>query len=82
MLNYETGLYYENKNNVKASITCFISNSCNAIESETIDESTNSYLNVGKAINQDIQVAAFLPVFIPELMMNLRHTYTLCQQIW
>ncbi len=79
-VNYETGLYYENENNVKANITGFISNFRNAIESETIDDSTYSYRNVGKAINQGIEVATSFPVFIPELTMNLNYTYTESKQ--
>jgi len=79
-VNYETGLYYENENNVKANITGFISNFRNAIESETIDASTYSYRNVGKAINQGIEVATSFPVFIPELTMNINYTYTESKQ--
>ncbi len=79
-VNYETGLYYENENNVKANITGFISNFRNAIESETIDDSTYSYRNVGKAINQGIEVATSFPVFIPELTMNINYTYTESKQ--
>jgi len=79
-VNYEAGLYYENENNVKANITGFISNFRNAIESETIDASTYSYRNVGKAINQGIEVATSFPVFIPELTMNINYTYTESKQ--
>ncbi len=75
-VNYETGIYYENANNLKANITGFISNFRNAIESETLDDSTYSYRNVGKAINQGIEFATSFPVAIPELTMNLNYTYT------
>ncbi|ROP62981.1 outer membrane receptor for ferrienterochelin and colicins [Enterobacter sp. BIGb0383] len=75
-VNYETGLYYENADNVKANITGFISNFRNAIDSETLDDSTYSYRNVGKAINQGIEFATSFPVVIPELTMNLNYTYT------
>lgn len=79
-VNYETGLYYENANNVKANITGFISNFRNAIDSETLDDSTYSYRNVGKAINQGIEFATSFPVMTPELTMNLNYTYTDSQQ--
>jgi len=75
-VNYETGIYYENAENVKANVTGFISNFRNAISSETIDDSTNSYRNVGKAINQGIEFASSFPVVIPELTLNLNYTYT------
>ncbi len=75
-VNYETGIYYENADNVKANVTGFISNFRNAISSETIDDSTNSYRNVGKAINQGIEFASSFPVVIPELTLNLNYTYT------
>jgi len=79
-VNYETGLYYENASNVKANITGFISNFRNAIESETLDDSTYSYRNVGKAINQGIEFATSFPVVIPELTMNLNYTWTNSKQ--
>lgn len=75
-INYETGLYYENSESVKANITGFISNFRNAIASETINDSTYSYRNVGKAINQGVEFATSFPVVVPELTMNLNYTYT------
>jgi outer membrane receptor for ferrienterochelin and colicins len=75
-VNYETGIYYENEANVKANVTGFINNYRNAIESETIDDTTNSYRNVGKAITQGIEFATSFPVWTPALTMNLNYTYT------
>ncbi|HED1713913.1 TPA: TonB-dependent receptor [Klebsiella variicola] len=75
-VNYETGLYYENEAHVKANITGFINNYRNAIESETIDDSTYSYRNVGKAITQGIEFATSFPVWTPDVMLNLNYTYT------
>ncbi|AYW18964.1 TonB-dependent receptor [Klebsiella sp. P1CD1] len=75
-INYETGLYYENSESLKANITGFISNFRNAIASETINDSTYSYRNVGKAINQGVEFATSFPVVVPELTMNLNYTYT------
>ena len=75
-VNYETGLYYENESNVKANITGFINNFRNAIESETLDDSTYSYRNVGRAITQGIEFATSFPVWTPDVVLNLNYTYT------
>jgi len=79
-INYETGLYYENADNVKANITGFISNFRNAIDGYKIDDFTGTYRNVGKAINQGVEFATSFPVAIPELTMNLNYTYTESKQ--
>lgn len=79
-VNYETGLYYENESNVKANITGFINNFRNAIESETIDDSTYSYRNVGRAITQGIEFATSFPVWTPDVVLNLNYTYTNSKQ--
>ncbi|MCS3430599.1 TonB-dependent receptor [Klebsiella sp. BIGb0407] len=79
-INYETGLYYENDSQVKANITGFISNFRNAIETVQLNDSTKSYQNVGKAINQGIEFASSFPVVIPELTMNVNYTWTHSKQ--
>lgn len=79
-INYETGLYYENDSQVKANITGFISNFRNAIETVPLNDSTKSYQNVGKAINQGIEFASSFPVVIPELTMNVNYTWTHSKQ--
>ncbi|WP_380178534.1 TonB-dependent receptor [Kalamiella sp. sgz302252] len=77
-VNYETGLYYEN-DGVKANLTGFINNFRNAIESETIDDSTYSYRNVGKAVTQGIEVASAFPL-LTDVTLNLNYTYTNSRQ--
>ncbi len=79
-VNYETGLYYENADDVKANITGFISNFRNAIDSVSLDENTNSYRNVGKAINQGVEFATSFPLLTEELKVNLNYTYTHSKQ--
>lgn len=74
-VNYETGLYYDNRDGVKANVTGFINDYRNAIESEAIDDSTNSYRNVGKAITQGIELATSLPL-AANVALNLNYTYT------
>lgn len=73
-VNYETGIYYENDNSLKANVTGFINNFRNAIQSETINDSTNTYRNVGKATTRGIELAAGFPLFIPEVTMDLNYT--------
>lgn len=75
-VNYETGIYYKNDSNVNANITGFINNFRNAIESETIDDSTKSYRNVGKAITQGLEFATSFPLIMQDVTLNLNYTYT------
>ena len=75
-VNYETGIYYENAAEVKANITGFINHYRNAIDSVTIDDSTYSYRNVGKATTQGIEFASSFPLWTPALTLSLNYTYT------
>lgn len=79
-VNYETGIYYENAADVKANITGFMNNYRNAIESETIDDATYSYRNVGKAITQGIEFATHFPLWTPALTLDMNYTYTHSKQ--
>lgn len=79
-VNYETGIYYDNEASVKVNVTGFINNYRNAIESESIDDSTYSYRNVGKAMTQGVEFATEFPIWTPELTLNFNFTYTESKQ--
>lgn len=79
--NYETGLYYENESNFKANVTLFVNHYKNAISSYTIDSSTSSYENVGKAKIEGVEVGTSFPLFIDSVSMNLNYTYTHSEQV-
>lgn len=79
-VNYETGIYYENDASVKANITGFINHYRNAIQSETLDEFTTTYRNVGKAVTEGIEFATSFPVWTPDVTLNLNYTYTNSKQ--
>lgn len=80
-INYETGIYYENDASIKANITGFINKFRNAIQSVDIDDSTNTFSNVGKATTRGIEFATGFPVFIPDVTLNLNYTLTDSRQI-
>ncbi|WP_305036966.1 TonB-dependent receptor [Nissabacter sp. SGAir0207] len=79
-VNYEVGVYYEGESAVKANVTGFINHTRNAIETETIDDATYSYRNVGKALTQGLEFATSLPLFTPAVTLDLNYTYTDSQQ--
>ncbi|WP_017346378.1 TonB-dependent receptor [Pantoea sp. A4] len=80
-VNYELGIYYSNDAQFKANITGFINNFRNAIESQTVNDTTTTYANVGKARTQGIEFATSFPLFVPEVTFNGNYTYTQSQQI-
>jgi outer membrane receptor for ferrienterochelin and colicins len=53
-INTELGAYYENYTGFSANITFFHNRFKNKISSETIDDTTSTYTNVGKAITQGL----------------------------
>ncbi|WP_408619061.1 TonB-dependent receptor [Celerinatantimonas sp. YJH-8] len=79
--NYELGIYYQNDADFNANITFFVNRYKNAISSISVDSSTNTYVNIGKARVEGIELATAFPLFTPALNLSLNYTYTRSQQI-
>lgn len=79
-VNTEIGVYYENNNGFDANITLFHNDFKNKISSESIDDYTSTYTNVGKAKTQGIEFSTKFPLFIDSLSLRLNYTYTDSEQ--
>ncbi|MGE0973414.1 TonB-dependent receptor (plasmid) [Klebsiella sp. WOUb02] len=79
-VSYEFGIYYENNNGFDANITAFHNKFKNKISSESIDDYTSTYTNVGEATTQGIEFASKIPLWFESLSLNLNYTYTDSEQ--
>ena len=79
-VNTEVGVYYENYNGFDANITLFHNDFKNKITSESIDDYTSTYTNVGKAKTQGVEFSTKFPLFIDSLTLRLNYTYTDSEQ--
>lgn len=79
-INTELGAYYENYTGFSANITFFHNRFKNKISSETIDDTTSTYTNVGKAITQGIELASTLPLWSEDWSLNVNYTFTDSEQ--
>ncbi|QUG75828.1 TonB-dependent receptor [Erwinia sp. E602] len=79
--NIETGVYYDNGDGTNFNVTGFINHFRNAIQSVDLTSTTSSYVNVGKARTQGVEIAGGVPLGLPELTLNANYTYTDTAQI-
>lgn len=79
-VNTELGAYYENYTGFGANVTLFHNRFKNKISSESIDSTTSSYVNVGKAITQGVEFATTIPLWSDDWTLNMNYTFTDSEQ--
>ncbi|WP_033851565.1 TonB-dependent receptor domain-containing protein, partial [Yersinia wautersii] len=79
-VNTEVGVYYENETGFGANATLFHNRFRNKINSVSIDNTTSTYTNVGKAITQGIEVASTIPLWSDDWMLAINYTFTDSEQ--
>ncbi|AHK20006.1 glycosyl transferase [Yersinia similis] len=79
-VNTEVGVYYENETGFGANATLFHNRFRNKINSVSIDNTTSTYTNVGKAITQGIEIASTIPLWSDDWILGINYTFTDSEQ--
>ncbi|MCL2899886.1 TonB-dependent receptor [Brenneria tiliae] len=79
-VNTEVGVYYENYTGFGANVTLFHNRYRNKIATVSIDSTTSTYTNTGKAITQGLELATTVPLWSEDWKLNLNYTFTDSEQ--
>lgn len=79
-VNTEVGVYYDNDSGFGANATLFHNRFKNKINSVSINNTTSTYTNIGKAVTQGVEVASTIPLWSKEWTLSLNYTFTDSEQ--